>query len=65
MVEPFYVHEKLKNETLILAGPEDLTYDELVDRIAAYIGVNRFKIHLPAGLVKFAAAGLSGSVNWM
>ena len=51
--------EKLINETIVLAGPEDLTYDELVDRIAAYIGVNRFKIHLPAGLVKLAATVVS------
>ncbi len=51
--------EKLENEILILAGPEELTYDELVDRIAAFFGVSRFKLHLPAGMVKFGAAVLS------
>ena len=51
--------EKLGNETIVLAGPEELTYDELVDRIAAYIGVSRFKIHIPAGLVKLAMVGFS------
>ncbi|MBC8283347.1 MAG: NAD-dependent epimerase/dehydratase family protein [Nitrospinae bacterium] len=50
----------LTSETILLAGPEDLTFDELVDRIAGYFGVRRFKLHLPAGLVKFAATVLSG-----
>ena len=49
----------LENETIVLAGPEELTYDQLVDRISAYIGVNRLKIHLPVGLVKLVVAGLS------
>jgi NADH dehydrogenase len=51
--------EKLENETIVLAGPEELTYDELVDRIAAYFGVNRLKIRLSADLVKWVAVGLS------
>ncbi len=51
--------EKLENETLVLGGPEELTYNELVDRIAASFGVSRFKLHLPAGMVKFAATVLS------
>ena len=40
---------------IVLAGPEELTYDELVDRVAVYFGVKRFKLHLPAGLIKFGA----------
>jgi len=36
-----------------LAGPEELTYDDLVDRVAAYFGVKRFKLHLPVGLIRF------------
>ena len=51
--------EKLTNETIVLAGPEELTYDQLVDRISAYIGVNRLKIHLPVGLIRLVVAGLS------
>jgi len=51
--------KKLENETIVLPGPEELTYDELVDRIASYIGVNRVKVNLPAGLIKLIAAGLS------
>ncbi len=51
--------EGLENETLLLAGPEELTFDELVDRIAEYFSVKRSKIHLPADLVKFGAAVLS------
>ena len=51
--------EKLANETIVLAGPEELTYDQLVDRISAYIGVNRLKIRLPVGLIKLVVAGLS------
>ena len=36
-----------------MAGPEELTYDDLVDRVAAYFGVKRLKLHLPAGLIRF------------
>jgi hypothetical protein len=32
---------------------------DLVDRIAAYFNVKRFKLHLPAGLVKLAATVMS------
>ncbi len=46
-------NRELENETIVLAGPEELTYDDLVDRVAAYLGVKRFKLHLPAGLIRF------------
>ena len=46
-------NKELENETIVLAGPEELTYDDLVDRVAAYFGVKRFKLHLPAGLIRF------------
>ena len=52
--------KELENEIIVLAGPEELTYDVLVDRIAAYFGVKRFKLHLPVGLVKFGATLISG-----
>jgi NADH dehydrogenase len=44
--------KELESETIVLAGPEELTYDDLVDRVAAYFGVKRFKLHLPAGLIR-------------
>ena len=46
-------NKELENETIVLAGPEELTYDDLVDRVAAYFGVKRIKLHLPAGLIRF------------
>ena len=52
--------EKVEYKTIILAGPEEIIYDDLVDRIAAYFNVKRFKLHLPAGLVKLAAKVMSG-----
>ena len=53
-------NKELENETIVLAGPEELTYDELVDRVALYFGVKRLKLHLPAGLIKFGATVMSG-----
>ena len=52
--------EALENKTIVLAGPEELTYDELVDRVAIFSGVKRFKLHLPTGLVKFWVTIMSG-----
>jgi NADH dehydrogenase len=52
-------NEELENKIVTLAGPEALTYDALVDRIASYFGVKRFKLHLPVSLVKFVAMILS------
>ena len=48
-------NKEVESETIVLAGPEELTYDDLVDRIAIYFGVKRFKLHLPADLIKFGA----------
>jgi nucleoside-diphosphate-sugar epimerase len=50
---------ELENRIVTLAGPETLTYNALVDRIAVHFGVKRFKLHLPASLVKFTAMILS------
>ena len=54
-MERAILDKELKGETILLSGPEELTFDELVDRIANCFGVRRFKLHLPAGLVKFLA----------
>ena len=43
--------KEIERKTITLAGPEELIYDDLVDRIAAYLNVKRFKLHLPADLV--------------
>jgi nucleoside-diphosphate-sugar epimerase len=51
--------EELENETIVLAGPEELTYNDLVDRIAAYFGVKRFKLHFPEGLIRFGVRAMS------
>ena len=58
-MERSILDKELKGETILLAGPEDLTFDELVDRIAKYFGVIRFKLHLSSGLVKFVATVLT------
>jgi NADH dehydrogenase len=52
-------NEALENETIALAGPEELTYNELVDRVAIFFGVKRFKLHLPTGLIKFGVTIMS------
>ena len=52
-------NEALESETIALAGPEELTYNELVDRVAIFLGVKRFKLHLPIGLVKLGIALMS------
>ena len=58
-MERTILDKELKGETILLSGPEELTFDELVDRIAKYFGVWRFKLHLPAGFVKFSAKVLT------
>ena len=58
-MERAILDKELKGETILLSGPEELTFDDLVDRIAKYFGVWRFKLHLPAGLVKFGATVLT------
>jgi nucleoside-diphosphate-sugar epimerase len=58
-MERTILNEELEGETILLSGPEELTFDELVDRIAKHLSVRRFKFYLPAGLVKFGAAVLT------
>jgi nucleoside-diphosphate-sugar epimerase len=58
-MERTILDNELEGETILLAGPEELTFDELVDRISKYFGVWRFKLHLPARLVKFSAKVLT------
>ena len=58
-IEGAILDKYIESETILLAGPEEVTFDELVDRISEYFGVRRFKLHLPAGFVKLGAAVLS------
>jgi len=51
-------NKELENETIVLAGPEELTYEALVDRVAVYFGVKRFKLHLPTGLIRFGITAM-------
>lgn len=38
-----------------LAGPEELTYSELVDRLSTFLGVKKLKIYVPIKFIKFLA----------
>ena len=58
-IERSILEKELNYKTILLAGPEELTFEELVDRIAEYFGVRRFKLHLPVGFVKIAVKVLS------
>jgi nucleoside-diphosphate-sugar epimerase len=52
-------NEELEYETIVLAGPEELTYDDLVDRVATNFGVKRFKLYLPEALIRFGIMAMS------
>jgi hypothetical protein len=54
-----FFDKELEYETILLAGPEELTFNELVDRIVQYFEVRRFKLHLSAGLIKFGTTVLT------
>lgn len=43
----------LKNMTYILAGPEHLTYNELIDKLMMISNTSRIKIHIPVSLASF------------
>ena len=58
-IEQLILEKELNYKTILLAGPEGLTFDELVDRIAEYFGVKRFKLHIPVVLVRIVAKVLS------
>jgi nucleoside-diphosphate-sugar epimerase len=58
-IERTVLEKEMQGEIILLVGPEELTFDELVDRIAKYLGVRRFKLHLPVSLVKLGATVLT------
>jgi uncharacterized protein YbjT (DUF2867 family) len=43
-------------KTLDLVGPDILTYEEMLDTIAASLGKHKRKLHLPVGLMKLVVA---------
>ncbi|MBI4385183.1 MAG: NAD-dependent epimerase/dehydratase family protein [Nitrospinae bacterium] len=45
----------LENTAFTLAGPEPMTYIQLVDRIGRFLGVDRYKIRVPILAMKLAA----------
>ncbi len=45
--------------TFVLAGPEVLTWNDLVDRVAAFLGVRRRTLHLPVGSIHGAVRALA------
>lgn len=45
-------------KTYEIGGPEQLTYLEILDIIKNIIGIKKYNVHLPFGLVKFAASVL-------
>jgi len=42
---------KMHNRIFEFGGPEHLTFTEIVDTISGVLGINRYKIHVPAGLM--------------
>jgi NADH dehydrogenase len=69
-VQPIYVDDvaqffaravdlpEAANGTFELAGPDQITWNELWSRLAATLGKRRAQIHLPVGLVRLQAAVL-------
>ncbi len=56
----FMLHS-IKDKTSIgrvydVAGPEELTFDEIIDKIASSIGRHALKVHIPLGLIGAGAA---------
>lgn len=47
------ISDGLENETIILAGPQQYTYNEFIDRVAKFYKVKRIKIHISATIIKF------------
>ena len=46
------VKTKFSKKTYIVAGPDELTYNELVDKILSYSKLKRIKIHIPVLFLK-------------
>jgi len=47
--------DKLRDKTFEIAGPEQMTFDQMLDKIADYYDVRRIKIHIPIPLIYPAA----------
>ncbi|MHB8621089.1 MAG: complex I NDUFA9 subunit family protein [Chloroflexota bacterium] len=45
-------NEQARDRVLEIAGPDQLTYDDMVDQVARAMGKPRPKVHIPLGLMK-------------
>lgn len=43
--------DRLRDKTIQIAGPEQMTFDQMIDKIADYYEVRRIKIHIPIPLI--------------
>ena len=50
------VRERAIGRTYTLAGPEEMTYGELVDRVCRYYGLSRLQVPVPLALLAAVAA---------
>lgn len=48
-------NQEATNGTFDIGGPEELTMDEILERVQRVLGTNRPVVHQPAGLMKLAA----------
>jgi len=53
--------EQAKNRTIELGGPEKLTLDRMLADVAACVGVRKFPLHIPFGLM-YVNAALLGAI---
>ncbi len=45
-------HSGLRGKSLVLGGPEEMSFNDLVDRLCAFRKKHRYKIHLPVVLMQ-------------
>lgn len=50
------MRDEIENQSLELCGPEQLKFDELIDRLCLYSRVRRGKIHIPVWVVQLGIA---------
>ena len=54
---------ELMGHTLELGGPEQLSYNQIVDEVARAMGKRRMKLHLPLGLMRLNVAAMQKFVS--
>lgn len=53
------ISSKISKKKYIIAGPDEITYNDLIDRISKYLGVRRIKVHIPINILKIVLSILS------